>query len=202
MQVLGVFPHLLVQSAHEGRACLLGGCPLLSGWLGSCPTLSSPSLHAVPWGRTLLGRSPWGVGWILGAPPSFHAMRWERTQLRGCPLLVLLFWGYPFLWLRHGAVQGSLPSSWISPRAIGACSPSPALSYTWLWGVHLLLLEHALPWEHTLPYRGVPPSTWLGPRAVDAHGPSPTPSCPCVVFTRSCGGRRLPLPAPCLLGGS
>ena len=75
LQVLGVSPHILVQSAHEGRARLLGGCPPLPFGMVSLPILSSPSLHAMSWGRTLLGGSPQGIGWILRSPPSMHAVR-------------------------------------------------------------------------------------------------------------------------------
>ena len=74
MHVLGVSPHLLDQYAHEGRERLIRGWTPLPFGLGSCPTLSSPSLHAMRWGRTMLGGSPWGVGLIMGAPPSVHAV--------------------------------------------------------------------------------------------------------------------------------
>ena len=60
-QVLGISPHLLVQTAHEGRARLLGGWPPLPFWLGSCPYLPDPSLHTVCLGRTLLGGSSFPV---------------------------------------------------------------------------------------------------------------------------------------------
>ena len=86
---MGVSPHLLVQTVHEGRAQLLGGCPPLSFWLGSCPYLPAPSQHDVRLGRTLLWGSPLVVGGEEGAPPAVHAVSWERTLLGGCPFLLL-----------------------------------------------------------------------------------------------------------------
>ena len=114
---MGVSPHLLVQTAHEGRARLLGGGPPLLFWLGSCPILPSPSLHAVRLGLTLLGGGPLVVGLGMG-PPYVHAVRWERTLLGGCPLLFLLLLapGYPPLPLGHAVRwERTLPDRRVPP---------------------------------------------------------------------------------------
>ena len=88
---MGVSPHLLIQTAHEWRARLLGGCPPLPLWLGSCPIPLSPSLHAVRLGHMLLRRSPLVSGGAgAGVPLSVHAVRKVRTPLKGRPFPVIL----------------------------------------------------------------------------------------------------------------
>ena len=128
-------PHLLYQAAHKGRARLLGGCPLLSFRLGSISPLSSPSLHAMRWGRMLLGGSPQGVCVILGAPPSLHAVRWERTLLWRVPRSLPLVLGGALVplwravcWEHTMPAGGSPPSSGISPRpnSVRGLSPAPS----------------------------------------------------------------------------
>ena len=154
---MGVSPHLLYQTVHEGRACLLCGCPPLSFELESIPPLPSPSLHAVRWEHTLLEGSPRGVCGIMGSPPSFHAVRWERTLLRGCPLLFLLSRGAPLLPLGHAVrwertllYGGFPPFLWAQParRRRARSVPCP-ISYL-DWWVPLLLLGHTMLWECTL----------------------------------------------------
>ena len=193
---MGVSPHLLVQTAHEGHARLLGGWPPLPLGLGFCPILLPPSLHAVLWGCTLLGGSPLVVGFGLGAPPSLHAVRWECTLLRGCPLLFLLLLapGDPLLLLGHSMRwKRTLPYTpppfvWdqSARRRRARSVPFPLVCLD--RGVPPLLVWHAMRWERMLPYRGVPPSPWLCPHDMGAHGPPPPPSCPRAVCVCGWGG--------------
>ena len=125
-QVLGVSPHLLVHTAHEGRARLLGGWPPLPFWLGSCPILPPSYLHSVHLGRTLLGGSPLVVGVGMGGPPSVHAVRWDLTLLGGFPLLFLLLLaqGYPSLPLGYAVRwERTLPDGRVPP-------------FLWDWSAH------------------------------------------------------------------
>ena len=188
---MGVPPHLLDQSAHEGRAHLLGGWPPLSSWLGSCPTLFSPSLHAVRWGRTLLGGSPRGVGWILGAPRPFMPCARSAPCSGGCPLLGLLSPGAPLLpighavhWYRTLPYGGVPPFLWAHParRWRARSVPCPPLlpgsgGFPPPGRAFHALGAHAA-------VQGVPP---LRPGSARAVCPPP-PSCPRAIFARNWGG--------------
>ena len=214
---MGVSPHLLVQSVHEGRTHLLRGCPPLPFWLGSCPLLSSSSLYAVLWGRTLLGGSPWGVGWIL-PPPVCACRALGAHAARGLPPP------------RYLVSRGSPPPAW-------ACRAPVAHSA--LRGVPpFLCAEPARRWRtRSVPctlfvlVRGGPPPSWSGmtcarsaccriggspfspclcPWAVGARDPSPPTFCPRMVCARGWGGG-IPFPTwspssggsqGCPLGGS
>ena len=193
---MGVAPHLLYQAAHKGHARLIGGWPPISfGWDVVSP-LSSPYLHAVRWGRTLLGGSPWDDCGVWGYPPPLHAVRWERTLLGGCPLLLfLLVWGVPLLLLRHAIRwERTLPYRGVPPfvRAQPArrrharfvpCPLLPTRSLRALLGL------------------GAPSLSWAlshgGSRTGVIGGPSPCPRC--APWARAAGwGFPLPLPP---LGG-
>ena len=127
----GVPPISWISLLMKGVRACSGGAPPLYGWLGSCPNLSSPSLHSVHWWRTLIGGSPRGVGWILGAPRScMTCARSTRCSgsapssasfLQGIPSSRL---GMPCAGSAHCLTGGSSPSSGINPRAVGARGPS------------------------------------------------------------------------------
>ena len=188
---MGVSPHLLYQDAHEGRARLVGGCPSLCfGRDIASPLSSPPSLHAVRWGRTLLGGSPWGVCGVWGSPPPLHAVRWERMLLySGVP---------PFLWDRPARHRHVRSGPLLSARGL-----RPLLLFLMSRGVPLLLLGHAMRWACTLTYRGVPPFVQARPTR---RGPARSIPCPLMPARglRLLLGRRggIPLPGPCCLGGS
>ena len=189
------FPHLLYQAAHKGRARLLGGCPPLSFGLESFPPLSSSSLHAVRWGRTLIGgRLGASVGfWVphrlcipcagsarySGGSPS------SSSYLVGVPSSRS---GMPCAGSACCCTGGSSSSSGISPRAVGARGPFPAPSSTWLRGFPSSCSGMPCDGSACCHTGGYPPSSWLGSHAVGARSPSPSPCCPRAVCARSWGG--------------
>ena len=133
---MGVAPYLLYQAVHKGRARLLGGWPPLSFWLYGAPLLSSPSLHDVLWGRTLLWGSPFGNLGVRGLPPPLHAVRWERTLLGGCLLhlflarvVPLLPLGHAVCWERTLLFWGVPPffRAWPARHGLRGLSPCPLL---------------------------------------------------------------------------
>ena len=172
----GVSPHLLFQSAHEGRACLLGECPPLSFGMGSCPILSSLSLHVVLWGSTLLGGSPCGVGWILPPPrPCMPCARSARCS-GGAPSLASCLRGIPSFRL-------VMPCAG-STRCSGG---APSLS-SCIRGIPSSRLGMSCAGSARCHMGGYPPSPWLCSRTVGERGLSPPPSCLLAVYVRGLGG--------------
>ena len=103
--------------------------------------------------RLLWGWPPLSFG-MESAPPLFsssqHVVRWECTLLGGDPLC-------------FSGGLGSPPSQHVVRWERTLIRRCPILLVLLAWGVFLLLIGHAMRWERTLPYSGVPPFNWWGP---------------------------------------
>ena len=129
-------PHMKGMRAYSG-----GGSPSPLGWGPAPLSPPPPSLHAVRWGCMLLRGSPLVVGLVLPARPCMLCAGSARCT-GDAPSSSSSSWLREIPSSRSGMpcagsarfLTGVLPLSRLSPRAVGARSPSLATSSAWIGG--------------------------------------------------------------------